>query len=75
MFVICFLFISTNANAFDEWTKQDITLQAVYTVLHVVDWGQTLDIANNPKQYFEEYRKRNSEKNKPYYRAYSFLKR
>ncbi len=30
--------------------------------------------ANN-KKYFEEYRKRNHEKYKPHYRAYSFLKR
>ena len=37
-------------------------------------WGCKIYYANN-KKYFEDYRKRNYEKYKPYYRAYSFLKR
>ena len=37
-------------------------------------WACKIYYANN-KKYFEEYRKRNYETYKPYYRAYSFLKR
>ena len=28
----------------DEWKKEDIALQGVYTTLHLIDWSQTLKI-------------------------------
>lgn len=41
------LLCTTNCFAFDEWTKTDTALQSVYTVLHVIDWGQTNNQAKN----------------------------
>lgn len=35
------------------WTKADTAREAAYLALHVVDWGQTLEIADNPGQYHE----------------------
>ena len=48
-----FVGVPSNSFAFDEWSKRDYILQATWTVLHIVDWGQTLDIAKNPQQYHE----------------------
>lgn len=33
--------------ASDDWSKSDIALQVTYTVLHVVDWGQTRNLSRN----------------------------
>ena len=44
---------TTSAFAFDEWTKTDTALQATYTVLHVIDWGQTASCANGGWHKFE----------------------
>ena len=38
------------ARAADPWSTQDMALQAGYTVLHVIDWGQTLAIARDPRR-------------------------
>ena len=35
------------------WTQADSAREAAYLALHVVDWGQTLEIADNPGQYHE----------------------
>ena len=32
---------STPANAFDEWSKQDIALESTWIALNFIDWGQT----------------------------------
>ena len=37
--------IQSHADPFDDWTKEDYTLQAASTVLHIADWLQTRDIA------------------------------
>ena len=37
----------------DPWTKDQILLQGVATTLNVIDWGQTLDIAEKPNEYHE----------------------
>lgn len=44
-----FLAIALPAQAEDKnaWTATDTALQATYTVLHVMDWSQTLHIARN----------------------------
>ena len=39
--------------AYAEWSKQDQQRQLAYTALHMVDWGQTLDIADSLKDYYE----------------------
>jgi hypothetical protein len=40
--------------AFDTWTETDTKYQLTYAILHVMDWGQTLDIAKNPDTYYEK---------------------
>lgn len=41
LLVVVLFFTSSSVYAFDDWTKTDYALQSVYTVLHVIDWGQT----------------------------------
>ena len=40
----------------DQWTTQDTVLELVYLGLHIVDWQQTLKIADNPDVYHERNR-------------------
>jgi hypothetical protein len=37
----------------EEWSKTDIVFEATYLTLHLVDWGQTLDIVNRHETYHE----------------------
>jgi len=37
----------------DKWTKTELGLQALSTSLQIIDWGQTLDIAEKPDRYRE----------------------
>jgi hypothetical protein len=54
MFKFIFLFlVSFNCFAFDEWSDADVKREAVYQILHVIDWGQTRTIAKNPDKYYE----------------------
>lgn len=53
LILIILLFFPLQANAFDKWTKTDTGLQVTYGVLHIIDWGQTLDIARNPDKFYE----------------------
>ena len=39
--------------SFDSWSKGDIGKEVAWQALHLVDWGQTLDIASQPKKYHE----------------------
>lgn len=55
-FLLALILLASSNVAFaehDEWTADDTKRQAVYLVLHTIDWGQTRNIANNPKQYYE----------------------
>ena len=45
--------LAGTALAADEWTKEDQELQLVYTVLHMIDWGQTRYIARHPDKHRE----------------------
>ena len=36
-----------------EWTRADTARQLVITGIHVIDWGQTRNIANNPDRFYE----------------------
>lgn len=38
---------------FGEWTGEDTAREVVYLGFHVVDWGQTLDIADHPDRWHE----------------------
>lgn len=50
-----FLFLVTApALAADPWSDADKTREAIYLTLHVVDWGQSLDIAKRPDAYNED---------------------
>lgn len=50
--LIIFLFTSL-ALASDHWTKTDSLYQISYSLLHVMDWGQTLEISRNPDRWEE----------------------
>lgn len=52
-FIIISLFFSSSAFAADPWSKGDIWREVAWQVLHVVDWGQTLNIADRPDKYHE----------------------
>jgi hypothetical protein len=59
LLAICLMIsVITNSEASDKWTKTDVSLQAVYTVLHVIDWGQTLQISREPIYYSSDHSKR-----------------
>ena len=46
------LLLSSPVYAID-WSKEDTAREVVWQILHVVDWGQTLDIARQPHKYHE----------------------
>lgn len=51
--ILMFLFFPISSHALDPWSKGDVAREATWQVLHLVDWGQTLDIADNPTRYRE----------------------
>ena len=53
LLLMVIVLLPNNSFAFDSWSTRDYTLQATWTVLHIVDWGQTLDIAKNPDRFHE----------------------
>lgn len=42
------LAISQNINA-KEWTTEHTKWETAYLITHIIDWGQTLEITQNPK--------------------------
>jgi hypothetical protein len=44
---------SSNCFAGDSWTTREKVLEGTYLGLVLVDWGQTLYIADHPDEYFE----------------------
>ena len=52
--VLCICLGASKASSFDEWSKQDIALEAVSLGLIAVDWGQTRDIEARPKKFHEQ---------------------
>ena len=36
-----------------DWSKEDTAREAVWISLHTIDWGQTLEIARHPKEFYE----------------------
>ena len=49
----CLLFSGCATFKLDPWTKNQMLLQGTSLTLNVIDWGQTLDIAGNPDEYYE----------------------
>jgi len=47
------LLIASPAAAYDDWDRTDYALLAASTALQVIDWRQTLRIADNPGRYYE----------------------
>lgn len=41
------------SRAADPWTKTDTALEVTWQVLHAIDLGQTLTIADRPDKYYE----------------------
>jgi len=37
----------------DPWTREQAIAQGAVTLLQVIDWGQTLDVSENPDKYRE----------------------
>ena len=37
----------------DKWTKTNTVMELSWISLHLVDWGQTLQIAKNPNRFHE----------------------
>jgi len=50
MILTCLLFFGC---ATGPWTKEQALLQGVMSSLNIIDWGQTLDIADKPNEYYE----------------------
>ena len=49
LLVILFaLSLASTSRAADKWTPTDISMEAASVALTVIDWGQTLDISNQP---------------------------
>lgn len=51
--VIAISLLSSNALSFDPWSKQDVGLEVGYQLIHLIDWGQTRQIARQPDKYYE----------------------
>lgn len=50
--LILLLLISSSSYA-DEWTTEDTVFESIAVSMLIVDWGQTKEIAANPKKYGE----------------------
>ena len=53
LLIIALLLTAAQAHAADDWSKQDVARAVGYTALHVLDWGQTLNLARHPERYEE----------------------
>jgi len=53
LIIIAAILIAFPVHAFDKWTLQDTVLELTWATLHVIDWGQTLEIADKSHKYHE----------------------
>lgn len=51
--ILALILTSSLVFAFDEWTKEDTYREVAWQTLNLIDWKQTLIIANNPDHYKE----------------------
>ncbi len=56
LFLVFFL-STTSAFAeqkfYKDWTTTEVIQEVIWQGLHIIDWGQTLNIADNPDEYYE----------------------
>jgi hypothetical protein len=48
--LLSIMLCATNSFAFDDWSKQDVAMQVTYSIVHIIDWGQTRDISRHKNQ-------------------------
>ncbi len=53
LLILALSLISPEGCRADEWTRADYLLEGSWVALHVLNWGTTLDIADNPGRYYE----------------------
>ncbi len=51
--ILALAFLFPESCRADEWKKADYLLEGSWIALHVLNWGTTLDIADNPGRYHE----------------------
>jgi hypothetical protein len=51
--VFATIFLVSPCFASDTWTRGDIAGEVIWQALHIIDWGHTRHIADNPDQYYE----------------------
>ena len=52
--IFCLFLLIPVATQASDWTSADTKREAVYLVLHTVDWSQTRNIARNPDRFYEQ---------------------
>lgn len=48
---MAFIAVFWNDAEASEWTQENKKWETAYMATHLIDWGQTLEIARNPKYY------------------------
>jgi len=51
--ILVALLLPASAPAFDPWNTQDVALEVTWQLVHLIDWGQTRNIAAHPEKYRE----------------------
>jgi len=54
--IILSLLLFYSSTAFSEWSTEDTQRQSLFFALHLMDWGQTLDVVSQPEKYYEKNR-------------------
>ncbi len=52
-FILLILIIILPITSHAEWNKGDTAREVAWQGIHVIDWGQTLEIARHPEKYHE----------------------
>lgn len=51
--LIFILLILSSSKCYANWNKSDTIREVVWQGIHVIDWGQTLEVARHPEKYHE----------------------
>ena len=54
LIIFVILLSASNVLAFDKWNTEEKIAQGVAIGLTIIDWGQTLYIADNPDRFYEK---------------------
>lgn len=52
--ILIIILVASPCYAFDNWNAEEKIAQGVAIGLSIIDWGQTLYIADNPDKYYEK---------------------